>query len=89
MFGDESVTVESLNLHCHEVVCFEALHCSMNHIKNILEEIPQHISDLDTLIKLKEILAVQLNKEKKQVGSTGTIIMKMLYKDYHYKYIPF
>ena len=89
LFGDESVTVESLNLHCDEVVCFEALHCSMNHIKNILEEIPQHISDLDTLIKLKEILAVQLNKEKKQVGSTGTIIMKMHYKDYYYKYIPF
>ena len=61
----------------------------MNHIKNFLEEIPQHISDLDTLIKLKEILAVQLNKEKKQVGSTGTIIMKMHYKDYYYKYIPF
>ena len=89
LFGDESVTVESLNLHCYEVVCFEALHCSMNHIKNFLEEIPQHISDLDTLIKLKEILAVQLNKEKKQVGSTGTIIMKMHYKDYYYKYIPF
>ena len=89
LFGDESVTVESLNLHCDEVVCFEALHCSMNHIKNILEEIPQHISNLDTLIKLKEIIAVQLNKEKKQVGSTGTIIMKMHYKDYYYKYIPF
>ena len=65
LFGDESVSVESLNLQSYEVLCFEALHCSMNHIKNILEEIPHHISDIDTLIKLKEILAVQLNKEKK------------------------
>ena len=66
LFGDESVSVESLNLQSYEVLCFEALHCSMNHIKNILEEIPHHISDIDTLIKLKEILAVQLNKEKKR-----------------------
>ena len=50
-FGDERVTVESLQ--SYEGLYFEALHCSMNHIKNILEEIPQHISDLDTLIKLK------------------------------------
>ncbi|CAH3156469.1 unnamed protein product [Pocillopora meandrina] len=62
----KSVSVESLNLQSYEVLCFEALHCSMNHIKNILEEIPHHISDIDTLIKLKEILAVQLNKEKKR-----------------------
>ena len=47
-FGDERVTVESLQ--SYEGLYFEALHCSMNHIKNILEEIPQHISDLDTLI---------------------------------------
>ena len=78
LFGDESVTVESLNLHCYEVVCFEALHCSMNHIKNILEEIPQHISDLDTLIKLKEIIAVQLNKEKKREVKTLIYLTRAL-----------
>lgn len=64
LFGDEAVTVESLNLEAYEVLHFEALHCSMNHIKNILEELPRHISDIDTLIKPKDILAVQLNKEK-------------------------
>ena len=78
LFGDESVTVESLNPHCYEVVCFEALHCSMNHIKNILEEIPQHISDLDTLIKLKEIIAVQLNKEKKREVKTLIYLTRAL-----------
>ena len=30
------------------------------------EELPHHITDIDTLIKLKEILSVQLNKEKKR-----------------------
>ena len=35
----------------------------MNHIKNVLQELPHHITDIDTLIKLKEILAV-LNKDK-------------------------
>lgn len=58
--------MESLNLETYEVLYFEALHCSMNHIQNVLEELPHHITDIDTLIKLKEILAVQLNKEKKR-----------------------
>ena len=64
LFGEGELTVESLNLENYEVLYFEALHCSMNQIKNVLEELPHHISDIDTLIKLKEILAVQLNKEK-------------------------
>lgn len=66
LFGQGELTVESLNLENYEVLYtyFEALHCSMNQIKNVLEELPHHISDIDTLTKLKEILAVQLNKEK-------------------------
>lgn len=36
----------------------------MNQIKNVLGELPHHISDINNLIKLKQILAVQLNKEK-------------------------
>ena len=58
LFGDESVIVESLNLQSNEVLYFEALHCSMGHIKNIMEEIRHQISDTDTLIKLNEIRAV-------------------------------
>ena len=49
--------MESLNLQSNEVLYFEALHCSMGHLKN-MEEIRHQISDTDTLIKLKEILAV-------------------------------
>lgn len=47
------VSVEELNLQRYEVLFFEALHCSMNHIKNALQELPHHITDIDSLIKLK------------------------------------
>jgi len=36
----------------------------MNHIKNVLQELPHHITDIDTLIKFKETLAVQMSKDK-------------------------
>ena len=56
------VSVEELNLKRYEVLFFEALHCSMNHIKNLLQELQHHITDIDTLIKLKEILSIQYSK---------------------------
>ena len=40
----------------------------MNHIKNVLQELPYHITDIDTLIKLNEILAMQMSKDKLQGG---------------------
>ena len=64
LHGEGDVTVEELNLQSYEVLCFEALHCTMNHIKNVLQELPHHITDIDTLIKLKELLQIQLSKEK-------------------------
>ena len=64
LHGNECVSVNDLNLQSYEVLCFEALHCSMNHIKNVLQELPHHITDIDTLIKFKEILNIQLSKEK-------------------------
>ena len=59
-----NASVQDLNLEMYEVLCFESLHCLMNHIKNILHELPHHVTDIDTLIKLKEILSVQLSKDK-------------------------
>ena len=56
--------MEELNLQSYEVLCFEVLHCTMNNIKNVLQELPHHITDIDTLIKLKELLQIQLSKEK-------------------------
>ena len=61
---DCDVSVEELNIEKYEALYFEALHCSMNHIKNLLQELPHHITDIDTLIKLKEILAIQYRKDK-------------------------
>ena len=63
-----SVSVEELNIEKYEVIYFETLHCSMNHIKNLLQELPHHITDIDTLIKLKEILAIQYSKDKIRGG---------------------
>ena len=36
----------------------------MNHIKNLLQELPHHITDIDTLTKLKEIVAIQYSKDR-------------------------
>ena len=58
------VSVQELNIENYEVLYFEALHCSMNPIKNLLQELPHHITDIDTIIKLKEILAIQYSKDK-------------------------
>ena len=47
----------------------------MNHTKNVLQELPHHITDIDTLIKLKEILSIQYSKDKlKGVDYRKTLI---------------
>lgn len=61
---DFEVSTKALNIEHYEVLYFEAMHCSMNHIKNVLQELQHHIKDIDTLIKFKEILGIQYNKEK-------------------------
>ena len=61
---NNDASVEELNLKKYEVLFFEALRCAMNHIKNILQELPHHITDIDTLIKRKEILSIQYSKDK-------------------------
>lgn len=43
-----NASVQDLNLEMYEVLCFEPMHCLMNHIKNILQELPHHITDIDT-----------------------------------------
>ena len=61
---NRDVYVQEPNIERYEVLYFEALHCSMNHIKNLLQELPHHITDIDKFIKLKEILAIQFSKDK-------------------------
>ena len=43
---------------------FEPLHCCLNHISHELEELPHHITDVDTLETLKETLSIALKKDK-------------------------
>ncbi|KXJ09520.1 hypothetical protein AC249_AIPGENE11011 [Exaiptasia diaphana] len=62
--GGSAFNTNELNLNNYEVLFFEALHATMNHIKNVLTELPHHITDIDTLITLKELLSIQLSKDK-------------------------
>ncbi|KAK3737282.1 hypothetical protein QZH41_019809 [Actinostola sp. cb2023] len=64
LYGDINLTLPGLNLENYEVLYFEPLHCCLNHIAHILDELPHHITDLDTLVLLKETISVSLNKEK-------------------------
>lgn len=48
----------------YEVLFFEPLHFCLNHIEHILTELPAHITDVETLILLKETISVSLNKQK-------------------------
>jgi len=64
LYGDSEVELSDLNLEHYEVLFFEPLHCCLNHIAHILIELQHHITDLNTLVLLKETVAVSLNKEK-------------------------
>ena len=39
-------------------------HCCLNHISHALEELPHHITDVVTLLTLKETLSIALKKPK-------------------------
>ncbi|KAK3734075.1 hypothetical protein QZH41_019813 [Actinostola sp. cb2023] len=63
LYGTE-LTLSDLNLQDYEVLFVEPLHCCLNHISNILQELPHHIQDVNSLIVLKETMSVSLNKNK-------------------------
>jgi len=46
---DTNHTLTDLNLNNYEVLFFEPLHCCLNQISNILQELPHHLQDVDTL----------------------------------------
>ncbi|KXJ13241.1 hypothetical protein AC249_AIPGENE7033 [Exaiptasia diaphana] len=70
------LSVNDLNLQNYEVLSFEPLHDTMNHIRNIITELPQHITDPKVLITFKQIIAVLFDKEKVR----GTDYRKALLK---------
>ena len=54
---------EGLNQTQCEALVFEQLHCCLNHFSHVLQ-LPHHITDMDTLVTLKETLSIALKKGK-------------------------
>lgn len=63
LYRDTQLFLE-LNLDQYEVLFFEPLHCCLNHIAHVLEELSHHITDVDTLMTLKETLSIALRRGK-------------------------
>lgn len=65
LFGSNAnCSLDDLNLKDYEVLFFEPLHCCLNHIAHILQELPHHVTDVDTLLTLNETKTLSLSKEK-------------------------
>ena len=64
LFGSQGYPLAELNLQEYEVLFFEPLHTCLNHIANILTELPLHMTNVDTLLLFKEINTLALKKEK-------------------------
>ena len=64
LYGESPLTLGEINQNQYEVLFFEPLHCYLNHISYVLEELPHHITDVDTLVTLKETLSIALKKDK-------------------------
>lgn len=61
---DTDATLSDLNLDSYEVLFFEPLHCCLNHIAHIMQELPLKLTDVNILTALNEITSITLNKEK-------------------------
>lgn len=64
LFGPEKYSLAELNLQEYEVLFFEPLPVCLNHIANVLAELPLHMTDVDALLLFKEITMLALKKEK-------------------------
>ena len=65
LFGtDSKCTLDDLNLKDYEVLFFEPLHCCLNHISHLLQELPHHVTDVDALVVLNETSSITLSKDK-------------------------
>lgn len=77
LFGEDGLSLSDLHLDDYEVLFFEPLHVCLNHIATILKELPQHITDPDTLLLLKETLLLTLNKEKLRATDYRKALLKI------------
>ena len=67
LFGSEKYSLAELNLQEYKVLFFKPLHVCLNHIANILTELPLHMTDVDALPLFKEITMIALKRQFDQI----------------------
>ena len=77
LFGSQKQSLDELNLQDYEVLFFEPLHTCLNHIANILTELPLHMTDVDALLLFKEITTLALKKDKLRATDYRRAILKV------------
>ena len=77
LFGSQQQSLDELNLQDYEVLFFEPLHTCLNHIANILTELPLHMTDVDALLLFKEITNLTLKKDKLRATDYRRAILKV------------
>ena len=77
LYGESPLSLGEINLNQYEVLFFEPLHCYLNHISYVLEELPHHITDVDTLVTLKEALSIALKKDKFRCNNYFRVLLQV------------
>ena len=77
LFGSQHYSLAELNLHDNEVLFFEPLHACLNHIANILTELPLHMTDVDALLLFKEITSLALKKDNLRATDYRRALLKV------------
>lgn len=77
LFGPENYSLKDLNITNYEVLFFEPLHTCLNHINNIITELPLHMTNIDALITFKEITSLALHKDKLRATDYRRALLKL------------
>lgn len=77
LFGSQKHSLDALNLQDYEVLFLEPLHTCLNHIANILTELPIHMTDVDALLLCQEITTLALKKDKLLATYYRSAILKV------------
>lgn len=81
LYGEnEKTSLSELNLQNYEVLFFEPLHTCLNHIATLLNEIPLHLTDVNTLLEYKEVISLTLNKDKLRATDYRKALLKISIK---------
>ena len=77
LFGPQQHSLDAQNLQDYKVLFFEPLHTCLNHIANILTELPLHMTDVDALLLFKEITTLALKKDKLRATDYRRAMLKV------------